>query len=150
MQKLNLPAYPINCRDHNGKQQVFDPIRKKYVALTSEEWVRQNFIAWLVNEKQYPPGLIAIEKELVLNELKKRFDIVVFNRQFVPSLLIECKAPEIKITQKSFDQAARYNMTLKVSYLAVTNGLVHYCCYIDIEKGEYSFIDEIPDFEKLF
>ncbi len=125
-------------------------MRKKYVALTSEEWVRQNFVAWLVNEKKYPAGLIAIEKELVLNDMKKRFDIVVFNSQFVPSLLVECKAPEVKITQKSFDQVARYNMTLKVKYLVVTNGMMHYCCYIDQQKGEFSFLDHVPDFDKLF
>jgi hypothetical protein len=150
MQKLNIPAYPFKSREYKGKQQIFDSIRRKYVALTSEEWVRQNFIQWLIHDKNYPPGLIAIEKELTLNDLKKRFDIVVYNKNHVPSLLIECKAPEIKISQKSFDQAGRYNLTLKVSYLVITNGLEHYCCHIDIEKGAYSFIEHIPDFDNLF
>ncbi|MGD0712375.1 MAG: type I restriction enzyme HsdR N-terminal domain-containing protein, partial [Bacteroidales bacterium] len=113
MVKLNIPEYTFKYRIVNSKQQVFDTVRKKYVALTPEEWVRQNFVSWLIQELKYPASHIAIEKELLLNEMKKRFDVVIFNRDNKPAMLIECKAPEIKITQKTFDQAARYNMVLK-------------------------------------
>lgn len=150
MQELNLPSYSFKYRVFKGRQQIFDAFRKKYVALTAEEWVRQNFISWMVNDKNYPAGLIAVEKELVLNNMKKRYDIVVFNRESLPALLVECKAPEIKITQKVFDQAARYNLALNVAFLVVTNGLEHYCCAVDIKKGTYSFLEKVPDFENLF
>ncbi len=149
MQKLNLPEYSFRYRINNEKQHVFDFIRKKYVMLTPEEWVRQNFLAWLVNNKHYPAGLIAVEKELKLNELKKRCDIVVYNNCHSPVLLIECKAPGVEITQKVFDQAARYNIVLKVNHLIVTNGMEHYCCFIDFEKETHFFMDEIPDYEKF-
>jgi len=150
MQKLNLPDFDFTFRMHGNKKQIWDFVRKKYVSLTNEEWVRQNFVAWLIHEKNYPAGLIAIEKELTLNELKKRYDVVVYNSNHFPAMLIECKAPNIEITQKAFDQASRYNLTVKVNYLLITNGIVHYCCYIDLEKGTYSFMDQIPDYNKLF
>ena len=149
MFKLNLPTYNFKLREENSRQFIFDSIRKKYVSLTPEEWVRQNIIAWLIHEKNYPAGLIAIEKEIRVNKLKKRFDIVVFGKDSLPALLIECKAPSVKITQETFDQAARYNLALKVSRLAVTNGLEHYCCHIDLLKGTFSFLDEFPDYDKL-
>jgi len=149
MQKLNLPEYTFKFRIYKSRQQIFDAVRKKYIALTPEEWVRQNFVAWLINERHYPSGLIAIEKELLVNELKKRYDIVVYNNNHLPALLVECKAPFVAVSQKVFDQAARYNLALKVNYLIVTNGLTHYCCYIDMEKGKYSFLKNIPDFNNL-
>lgn len=150
MLRLNLPEYCFRYRIFNGKQQIFDSFRKKYVALTAEEWVRQNFIAWLVNDKKYPAGLIAVEKELALNNMKKRYDIVVFNKNSAPAILVECKAPGIKITQKVFDQAAHYNLALNVDFLIVTNGLEHYCCAVDLKRGTYNFMEEVPGFEKLF
>ncbi len=150
MQKLNLPEYTFKFRMYRSRQQIFDAVRKKYIAFTPEEWVRQNFVAWLINERHYPSGLIAIEKELLVNELKKRYDIVVYNNNHIPALLVECKAPCVAVSQKVFDQAARYNLALKVSYLIVTNGLIHYCCYIDMENGKYSFLKNIPYFDNLF
>ena len=149
MQKLNLPEYTFNLKLCKSGQQIFDAVRKKFVSLTSEEWVRQNFVTWLINEKHYPASLIAIEKELVVNELKKRYDVAVYNKSHIPSLLVECKAPDIIISQKVFDQAARYNIALKAEYLVVTNGITHYCCFIDIENGKYSFLERIPDYDDL-
>jgi hypothetical protein len=149
MVKLNIPEYTFKYRIVNSKQQVFDTVRKKYVALTPEEWVRQNFVSWLIQELKYPASHIAIEKELLLNEMKKRFDVVIFNRDNKPAMLIECKAPEIKITQKTFDQAARYNMVLKLKYLIVTNGLEHYCCEIDFIENRYSFLEIIPNYNNI-
>lgn len=150
MQKLNLPEYTFKFNVCNDKQQIFDVVRKKWVVLTEEEWVRQNFVAWLIHVKRCPLGLIAIEKELSLNSLKKRYDIVVYNSQHLPALLVECKAPGINVTQKVFDQAARYNMVLNVNYLVVTNGINHYCCFIDTFNKEFSFIDDVPEHDKLF
>ncbi len=150
MLKLNLPDYSFRYRTINSKQLIFDIVRKKYVALTPEEWVRQNFISWLIQELKYPASHIAIEKKLLLNELKKRFDAVVFNKDNRPAMLIECKAPEIKITQRTFEQAARYNMVLKLKYLVVTNGLDHYCCEIDFLENKYSFMEIIPNYDKIF
>ena len=150
MQKLNLPEYIFRYRSYQSRQQIFDAVRKKYVAFSPEEWVRQNFVAWLINERHYPAGLIAIEKELLVNKLKKRYDIVIYNCKHIPSILVECKAPGIAVSQKVFEQAARYNLALKVSYLIVTNGITHYCCYIDVENGTYSFQEHIPFYEELF
>jgi hypothetical protein len=150
MQKLNLPEFSFKYRIHKEKKQILDMVRKKYTSLTPEEWVRQNFIAWLIYEKKYPAGLIAVEKELSLNELKKRFDVVIYNKNHIPIAIIECKAPGVKIVQKVFEQASRYNMVVKAKYLIVTNGLEHYCCNIDMENSTYSFMDQIPDYDKLF
>lgn len=150
MKKLNLPEFDFTFRLHDGKKQILDIIRKKYVSLTPEEWVRQNFIAWLLLHKNYPAGLIGIEKEIRVNKLKKRFDAIVYNKNHKPEILIECKAPEVAIAQKVFDQAAVYNMTLHVRYLIVTNGMEHYCCTVDPEKRKYSFLDDIPAYAGLF
>lgn len=150
MIKLNLPEYNFSYRLLDHKKQIFDSVRKKYVTLTKEEWVRQNFIQWLIQEKNYPSGLIAIEKEFLLNGLKKRYDAVVFHNNHKPAVLVECKAPDIAISQPVFDQAARYNIILRVPYLIFTNGQKHFCSYIDFEKGTYNFIDHIPEFDKLF
>jgi hypothetical protein len=149
MDKLHIPEYPFKQREHDGKKQIWDAYRKKYVALTAEEWVRQNFIAYLVNSLKYPPGLIAIEKEISFNQMKKRFDIVVYGKNHVPAMLIECKAPAVNIGQDCVDQAGRYNLVLKVKYLVVTNGLTHYCFYIDFEKKDYSLLDHIPVYDSL-
>jgi len=149
MQALNLPTYNFRIRESNNKAEIFDDIRKKFVALTPEEWVRQNFIEWLKKEKNFPASLIAVEMGLKLNKMQKRSDVVVYNRSAEPALIVECKAPDVKIKQDVFDQIARYNMTLKVNYLIVTNGLDHYCCLIDHEKGEYQFLKEIPDYSVI-
>lgn len=148
MQELNLPFYNITFKEENGKQFIYDDIRKKYLSLTPEEWVRQNFIKYLISEKNVPASLIVIEKGLKLNELSKRADILIY-KDYSPILLVECKAPKVKITQDTFDQISRYNLTFKVPYLIVTNGLNHYCCKIDFDKNSYTFLEEIPDFLSL-
>lgn len=150
MKKLNLPESDFTFRIHESKKQILDIIRKKYVMLTPEEWVRQNFISWLIRYKDYPAGLIGIEKEINVNYLKKRFDVIVYNKNHKPEILIECKAPDVAITQKVFDQIAVYNMTLHVKYLIVTNGMEHYCCTIDHEKQKYFFLSDIPEYNQLF
>ena len=148
MQELNLPFYNITIKEENGKQFIYDDIRKKYLSFTPEEWVRQNFIKYLISEKNVPASLIVIEKGLKLNELSKRADVLIY-KNASPILLVECKAPKVKITQDTFDQISRYNLTFKVPYLIVTNGLNHYCCKIDIENNSYVFLEEIPDFTTL-
>ena len=149
MQKLNLPEYQLTIRALGEKKEIFDKIRKKYVILTPEEWVRQNFIAYLIDEKSYPATLISVETEVKLFKVKKRTDILVFQNTGKPLMIVECKAAEIKIDQQVFDQIARYNMALKVNYLVVTNGLSHYCCYLDYENNSYQFIENIPDYGSL-
>jgi len=146
MQELNLPQYQFKLKESAGKIQIFDAFRKKYVVLTPEEWVRQNFLQYLVTEKKYAPSLIALEAALKYNELQKRADILVYDKQGSPFLLVECKAPEVKISQDVFDQVARYNMSFRVTYLVVTNGLDHFCCKMDYEKNSYQFLEEIPVF----
>lgn len=145
MQKLNLPQYPIKIKKEGGKEFIFDSIRKKYLVLTPEEWVRQNFIQYLIHDKKYPASLIAIEKGLKLNELQKRAD-ALFYKDSKPHVLIEFKAPNVKITQETFEQIARYNMVFKVPYLIVSNGMDHYCSKIDFETNSFKFLKEIPDY----
>ncbi|MDY6800728.1 MAG: type I restriction enzyme HsdR N-terminal domain-containing protein [Bacteroidota bacterium] len=145
MERLNLPTYSFNIKFKEQRKYIFDFIRKKYVLLTPEEWVRQNFLKYLVEEKKYPASLIAVEKEFKLNTLSKRSDAVVYNRLGQPFLIVECKATNVKIDQKVFDQIVRYNMKLNVEYLVVTNGLTHYCCKIDVENQNYYFLKDIPE-----
>ncbi len=149
LQPLNLPPYPFRITDHNGQLTVFDEIRKKQIIITPEEWVRQHFVQYLINQKNYPKSLIKLEGGLTLHGLAKRTDIVVFNRDGQKTLLIECKAPSVNISQKVFDQVARYNMVHRVNYIAVSNGLNHVYCHIDINNKQYSFIEELPDYKQL-
>src|SRR5262249_54832795 len=123
---------------------IFDIIRKKFVALTPEEWVRQHWLHYLIEEGKYPRSLIVPEMKIVLNDLSKRCDVVVHDRSGNPFLIVECKSPDVKISQKVFDQVARYNLTLKVKYLIVSNGTQHYGCKIDFEKMNYAFIENLP------
>lgn len=147
--KLKLPEYFFKIKSaDNGKFQIFDANRKKYVALTPEEWVRQNFIQFLIQEKKYPASLIAIESGLKYNRLKKRSDIIIY-KNTKPLLLVECKAPEITIDQNVFNQIAMYNTALKVEYLVVTNGNDHYCCNVDHDTKEYKFLKDIPLYTEL-
>lgn len=148
MQQLNFPHFEFKLRNSNNRQEIFDPIRHKYVTLTPEEWVRQHLIAHLVRIKGYPVAMIGVEKQLMLNKLPKRFDLVVFGRNAAPFLLVECKAPGVEITEKTFDQAARYNMLLQAEYFLITNGLEHYTCRIDYKNKQYVFIEDIPDFDR--
>ena len=146
MQKLNLPTYNFKLKSSENKTLIFDKFRKKYLVLTPEEWVRQHFIHFLVDEKKYPTSLIAIEKQLTINNRKKRTDILVFNNEGNHDIIVECKAPSIKITQDTFDQIARYNLKLKANYLIVTNGLEHFYCKMDFVNENYIFLKEIPDY----
>ncbi len=146
MQELNLPKYPFTIKKQAKKLYIFDEIRKKYIFLTPEEWVRQHFIQYLIIQKKYPKSLIAVEKEIKVNTLKKRFDILVFNKYGKHDIVVECKAPKVKITQQTFDQIARYNLSLEANYLIVTNGLEHYYCKMDYQKQQYVFLENIPDY----
>ena len=147
MQKLNLPSYTFKLKSNENKTLIFDKWRKKYLVLTPEEWVRQHFVEFLISEKKYPVSLIAIEKQVTINNLKKRTDIVVFSSDGIPNIIVECKAPYIKIAQNTFDQIARYNLKLKANYLIVTNGLQHYFCKLDTENETYIFLKDIPDYK---
>ena len=148
MQLLNLPTYPFKIKSSENKQLIFDIVRKKYVLLTPEEWVRQHFIWFLVEEKKYPTSLTSVEKKLTINNLTKRTDIVVFKNDGSPFLLVECKAPTVKITQETFDQIARYNLNLNANYLIVTNGLEHFFCELDFTNKKYIFLITIPNYQK--
>ena len=147
MQRLNLPTYNFKVKNSQNKTLIFDKLRKKYVVLTPEEWVRQHFIHFLIEEKKYPVTLIAIEKQLIINNLKKRADILIFNRNGNPEIIIECKAPSTKISQETFDQIARYNLKLKATFLIVTNGLSHFYCKMDFKNKTYLFLKEIPNYQ---
>ncbi|WP_272148599.1 type I restriction enzyme HsdR N-terminal domain-containing protein [Tenacibaculum aiptasiae] len=146
MQKLNLPSYTFKTKSNENKMLIFDNLRKKYVVLTPEEWVRQHFVEYLVKEKKYPVSLIAIEKQLTINNRKKRTDILIFNSNGKPNIIVECKAPSVKITQDTFDQIARYNLKLDANYLVITNGLEHYYCSLDKENETYVFLRDIPSY----
>lgn len=146
MQKLNFPSYSFRFKNSENKVAIFDEIRKKFIILTPEEWVRQHTIQFLLQEKKYPKSYINVEKLIKVNDLIKRYDIVVFQSDGSLFLLIECKAPEVPISQVTFDQIARYNLTLKAKYLMVTNGLNHYFCQMDFENEKYVFLKELPNF----
>jgi hypothetical protein len=149
LQPLQLPPYPFKIIEHNGQLTLFDSIRKKHIIITPEEWVRQHFVQYLINQKGYPKTLIKLEGGLKLHGNAKRTDIVVFNPSGEKILLIECKAPSVNIDQKVFDQVARYNMVHKVGVLVVSNGLKHYYCRIDFVNQKYQFIDDLPDYKNI-
>lgn len=146
MQNLNFPSYTFRFKNSENKVAIFDEIRKKFVVLTPEEWVRQHVVQYLLLEKKYPKSLINVEKLVKVNDLNKRYDIVVFQPNGEIFMLIECKAPEVAISQQTFDQIARYNLKLNAQYLMVTNGLNHYFCQMDFENEKYVFLKEAPDF----
>lgn len=148
MLQLNFPAYEFRFKNSENKVQIFDVIRKKFVVLQPEEWVRQHLIHYLIVEKKYPTSLINVEKQLDINGLKKRYDVVVFNSEGTIEILFECKAPEIKIEQNTFNQIAQYNMSLRANYLMVTNGMDHFYCKMDFEQEKYEFLRDIPDFNR--
>ena len=148
MQELNFPTYTFSFKNSENKVSIFDAIRKKFVILQPEEWVRQHCVHYLIKVKNYPKSLINVEKELKVNDLKKRYDIVIFNTDGSIHLIVECKAPNIKIKQNTFDQVARYNLALNATYLMVTNGLNHYYCVMDFKAEKYRFLEDIPYFNK--
>ena len=149
MYKLNLPTAQFKFQNRDNKVQIFDAVRKQFVLLTPEEWVRQNFVHYLIYHKGYPPSLMHLERAHVYEKLDKRSDIVVFARTGRPALLVECKSSHTPIHQDTFDQIARYNFEMKVQYLIVTNGINHYCCLMNYADRTYQFVDNIPFFKEL-
>ena len=144
MQSLNFPDYKFRFKSNENKPLIFDEIRKKFVVLTPEEWVRQHTVQFLLSEKKYPVSHINVEKQIKLHDTTKRYDIVVYNSDGSIHLIVECKAPKISINQQVFDQIARYNLVLDASYLMVTNGLEHYYCRMDFKTEKYIFLEELP------
>jgi len=153
MLQLNLPEYNFRIKKQHEKLVIFDSQRKRYVSLTPEEWVRQHFIQFLIQEKDYPAARLAVEKQLNMNGMKKRCDAILYNEYALPLLIIELKAPNVPISQATFDQVAVYNAKLKVDFFMVSNGFEHYCCRVDTENARYEYLPEIPDysfFEKFY
>jgi len=149
LKELNLPQYSFKITGKDGNEMILDPVRRKYVKLTPEEWVRQNFVQYLINEGKYPAGLLGIEILFRFNKLKRRVDILVHNRTGEPVLIVECKSPDVKIDESVFEQIATYNMKFKVPYLVVTNGLHHYACKIDHQEMKFEYLLVIPLYEDL-
>ena len=149
MYELNLPKYGIKIANENGHQTIFDVLRRKYVALTPEEWVRQHFVHYLIEHKGYPQSLMANEIQLAIGNKKLRCDSVLYDRSLKPRMIIEYKAPTVNITQKVFDQITVYNMLLHVDYLVVSNGIKHYCCQMDYDNQKYLFLEDIPDYQEI-
>ncbi len=149
MMQLNLPPYQIRVREVNGRKQIFDVLRRKYIALTPEEWVRQHFIHYLIEYKSYPATLLANEVPLQVGEKKVRADSVLYDNRLQPRMIIEYKAPTISLTQKVFEQISVYNLLLHVDYLVVSNGLETYICKMDYEKQTYTFLEAIPDYQNI-
>jgi len=149
MEQLNFKTYPFRFKNSENKIAIFDIIRKKFILLTQEEWVRQHVVWFLIEEKKYPKLLVNVEKVITLNGLTKRYDIVVYNKNGGIEILVECKAPSVKIDQTTFDQIARYNMVLNANYLMVTNGLEQYYCQMDYINKKYSFLKEIPNYKTI-
>ena len=147
--ELNLPSTDLRVTIKDDKELIFDSLRRKYVALTPEEWVRQNFVSFLINHKGYLAGLMNNEVSLVQNGIKRRCDTLVSDKYGNPIVIVEYKAPNVEITQKVFDQIVRYNYVFRAKYLIVSNGLNHYCCCINNDEGSYSFLKEIPSYADL-
>lgn len=149
MLSLNLPKYETKICERDGKLQIFDTLRKCHVALTPEEWVRQHFVNFLIESRGFPAALMANEVAITVNGMKRRCDTVVYDKQLQPRVIVEYKAPTVKITKEVFAQISRYNLTLKVDYLIVSNGLQHYCCRMDYPNNSYTFLQEIPEYTKI-
>lgn len=147
MLPLSFPTYDFRFRNDNGRTTVFDEIRRKFVVMTPEEWVRQHVVRFLMTDRGFPKSLINVEKMLRVNGLTRRYDVVVFNPDGSIRVLVECKAPEVAITQSVFDQIARYNLTMDAEFLMVTNGLSHYYCKLDYENSRYEFLPELPTYK---
>ncbi|NJN42586.1 MAG: type I restriction enzyme HsdR N-terminal domain-containing protein [Flammeovirgaceae bacterium] len=144
--KLNLPAISAKLKKESGKVWIFDIIRKKFVVLTPEEWVRQHFIGYLITELDYPRSLFRVESGLQFNKVSKRSDILVYDREGKPWMLVECKSPTIRLNQKAFNQVSVYNMSIGARFVAVTNGMVHYCCEANQSDSAINFLTSFPKF----
>ncbi|MDE5948842.1 MAG: type I restriction enzyme HsdR N-terminal domain-containing protein [Prevotella sp.] len=149
MYQLNLPQYDIRIGEQAGRRTILDVLRRKYVALTPEEWVRQHFVHYLIGHKGYPQALLANEIELRSGNKRLRCDSVLYDSSLRPRMIIEYKAPTVAIQQKVFDQISVYNMLLHVDYLVVSNGLNHYCCRMDYANQKYVFLRDIPAYQEL-
>ena len=149
MQELNFPKFEYRFKSTENKVSIFDVIRKKFIILQPEEWVRQHCIHYLIKVKKFPLSLINVEKELIINGLKKRYDIVVYNSDGSIHLIVECKSYKVEINQNTFDQIARYNLTLDANYLMVTNGINHYYCQMNMEEERYAFLRDIPEYSRV-
>ncbi|QYR11031.1 type I restriction enzyme HsdR N-terminal domain-containing protein [Prevotella sp. Rep29] len=149
MYQLNLPTYDLRLRRTGNRDMIFDVLRRKYVALTPEEWVRQHFVHFLIEHKGYPTALLANEIELRIGGKHLRADTLLYNKELRPHMLIEYKSPTIALTQKVFDQISAYNLLLHADYLIVSNGMQHICCHMDYEQNTYHFLEEIPDYSEL-
>jgi type I site-specific restriction endonuclease len=149
MLSLNLPPYEIKIIEREGKRQIFDPLRKSYVALTPEEWVRQHFVNYLLQYKGYPSSLTANEVGITLNGMSRRCDTVIYDKNLKPRAIVEYKASSVKITKEVFAQISRYNLVLRVDYLIISNGLQHYCCKMDYANNSFTFMQDIPDYNTL-
>ena len=149
MQELNLPRYEISVKRNGERLTIFDFLRRRHVALTPEEWVRQHFVHFLVEHKGYPKGLLANEVELSVGEKNLRCDSILYDPRLKPRMIVEYKAPSVVVTQKVFQQIATYNLLLHVDYLVVSNGLTHYCVKMDYDNQKYLFLDDIPDYKNL-
>jgi hypothetical protein len=147
--KLIFPVSGFKLKQVENKFYIFDHSRRKYVLLNPEEWVRQNCLHYLHDHKSFPMSLLSVEKSFKLNNLVLRYDIVAYSKHASPVLLVECKAPDVKITQQTFDQIASYNLELKVPYLLVTNGLELFCCSIDFDNSRFVFLNEVPDYKQI-
>lgn len=146
---LNLPTYEFQTKTRDDARAIYDPLRDRYVRLTPEEWVRQHFVQYLIQELDVPGGLVAIEAAFQFQGQPRRADVIAHDRQGDPLLLVECKAPHVSITQDAFDQCARYNIVLQAPYLVVTNGQTHYACAIDFDEQSYAFLDDLPSYDQL-
>ena len=149
MQRLNLPEYQFNIKNKEDALIILDPLRRRWVALTPEEWVRQTFVRFLIEDREFPPALMNNEISLSQNGIKRRCDTLVADHQGTPLVIVEYKAPTIEISQKTFDQIVRYNMVLRARFLIVSNGITHYCCKIDYESNSYTFLKDIPFYGSL-
>lgn len=149
MYQLNLPQYDIRVGEQDGRRTIFDVLRRKYVALTPEEWVRQHFIHYLIEHKGYPKAWLANEVELRSGSKRLRCDSVLYDNALQPRMIIEYKAPTVALQQRVFDQISTYNLLLRVDYLVVSNGLQHYCCRMDYDNQRYVFLRDIPDYKEL-
>ncbi len=146
---LNLPIFDAKLRETTNGLEIFDLLRKKYITLTPEEWVRQHFVHYLINKKKYPASLMANEAAIKLNSLNKRCDTVVYDRKLNPVVICEYKNPNIDITQEVFDQIVRYNIVMRVKYLIVSNGITHYCCKMDYDHQSCEYLNEIPFYSEI-
>ena len=150
MQPLNLPAFEANIKKMDGMAKILDTLRRKFVALTPEEWVRQHFVHFLIEHKHYPATLMANEVAVTLNGMSRRCDTVVYRKEGLkPLMIVEYKRPDVEITQRVFNQICRYNMVLEVEWLVVSNGLKHYCCKVNLADGTYTFLKDIPLYSDL-